>query len=199
MSGGVSRTPSSTAALVSLLAVLLSGAGTAAATTGVEVEGVTFAPAVETRGQRLLLHNAGLLRYRLVIKAYVAALYLGEGVEPSAALGDVAKRLEAEYFWALDGEDFGPVTEEGMRRNVDAATLAALRPRLEQFAALFVDVRPGDRYALTYLPDVGTEVSLNGRPLGTVPGADFAAALFAIWLGPQPLDEPLKQALLARR
>ena len=199
MKGVVSRRPPSIAALASLLAALLCGAGGAAATTGVEIEGVTFAPVVERRDQRLLLHNAGLLRYRLVIKAYVAALYLGEGVEPAAALGDVPKRLEAEYFWALSGEDFGPATEEGMRRNVDAATLAALRPRLEQFAALFVDVRPGDRYALTYLPDVGTEVSLNSRPLGTIAGADFAAALFAIWLGPQPLDEPLKQALLARR
>jgi hypothetical protein len=195
----VSRRPTCIAALASLLAALLCGAGGAAATTGVEIEGVTFAPVVEQRDQRLLLHNAGLLRYRLVIKAYVAALYLGEGVEPAAALGDVPKRLEAEYFWALSGKDFGPVTEAGMRRNVDAATLESLRSRLEQFAALFVDVRPGDRYALTYLPDVGTEVSLNGRPLGTVAGADFAAALFAIWLGPQPLDERLKQALLARR
>lgn len=173
--------------------------GRAAAVTGVEVEGVDFAPVVTAGEQRLLLNNAGLLRYRVVIKAYVAALYLGEGVAPAAALGDVPKRLEAEYFWALEGRDFGPATEEGMRRNVDAATLERLRPRLEQFAKLFVDVQPGDRYALTYLPGRGTEVSHNGRPLGTVPGADFAAALFSIWLGPQPLDERLKQALLARR
>lgn len=164
-----------------------------------ETEGVSFAPAVEAGGRQLALHNVGLLRYRLVIKAYVAALYLGEGVAPEEALADVPKRLEAEYFWALDGRDFGPATREGMRRNVDAATLSALEPRLERFAALFVDVRPGDRYALTYLPGVGTELSLNGRPLGTIPGADFAAALFAIWLGPDPLDGDLKRSLLARR
>jgi hypothetical protein len=185
--------------LLVLMALPVGSGGRAAARTGIEVEGVTFAPAVSSGGQRLQLHNAGLLRYRLIIKADVAALYLGEGVEPGAALSDVPKRLEAEYFWALKGSDFGPVTEEGMRRNVAAATLAALRPRLEQFSRLFVDVQPSDRYALTYVPGVGTEVSLNGRPLGTVAGADFAAALFAIWLGPQPLDERLKQTLLARR
>lgn len=185
--------------LLSLLTLLALGGGRAVAKTGIDVEGVTFAPEVHSGAQRLLLNNVGLLRYRVIIKAYVAALYLGEGVEPGAALSDVPKRLEAEYFWALKGSDFGPVTEEGMRRNVDAATLAALRPRLEQFSRLFVDVQPGDRYALTYLPGVGTEVSMNGRPLGTVAGADFAAALFAIWLGPQPLDERLKQSLLARR
>lgn len=87
----------------------------------------------------------------------------------------------------------------GMRRNVDATTLDGLRTRQAQFAALFVDVRPGDRYALTCLPGGGTEPSLNGHALGTIPGADFAAALFAIWLGAQPLDGDLKRALLAAR
>jgi hypothetical protein len=163
------------------------------------VEGVRFAPTVQAGDQTLLLHNAGLLRYRVVIKTYVAALYLGEGIGPAQALSDVPKRLEAEYFWALDGEDFGPVTLEGIGRNVDPATLERLRPRIEAFGRLFVDVEPGDRYALTYLPGRGTEVSLNGKPLGTVEGADFANALFAVWLGPAPLDESLKASLLASR
>lgn len=185
---------------IAIVALCLAWTAAARERGPIEVEGVRFDPVVEAGGARLLLHNAGLLRYRVVIKAYVAALYLGEGVSPADAVaGDVPKRLEAEYFWALDGDDFGPVTREGMRRNVDAATLAALEPRLARFAALFVDVEPGDRYALTYLPGRGTEVTLNGRPLGTIEGADFAAALFAIWLGPHPLDERLKTALLAGR
>jgi hypothetical protein len=56
-------------------------------------------------------------------------------------------------------------------------------------------VKPGDRYALTYVPGVGTELALNGTTLGTVEGADFAAAVFAIWLGPQAIDESLKTQL----
>jgi hypothetical protein len=184
-------------AIASALALCLAGAASAAREA--VVEGVRFAPRLQVGETSLLLHNAGLLRYRVVIKAYVAALYLGEGVPPSAALGDVPKRLEAEYFWALDGEDFGPVTLEGIARNVDAATLERLRPRIERFGALFEDVKPGDRYALTYLPGRGTEVTLNGRPLGTIEGADFANALFAVWLGAAPLDEDLKTALLASR
>lgn len=179
-----------------LAATLAALVGPAAAK---EVEGVRFAGEHQAGDQRLVLHNVGLLRYKILIKAYVAALYLGEGVAPEAVLTDVPKRLEAEYFWRIDGEDFGPVTRIGMARNVDAATLAGLRPRLDRFAALFQDVTPGDRYALTYLPGVGTEVSFNGVAKGTIEGADFAAALFAIWLGPQPLDGDLKAALLARR
>jgi hypothetical protein len=60
-------------------------------------------------------------------------------------------------------------------------------------------VEPGDRYSLTYVPGVGTELARNGEPLGVVPGAEFSSALFAIWLGDEALDEPLREQLLARR
>jgi hypothetical protein len=32
-----------------------------------------------------------------------------------------------------------------------------------------------------------------------IEGADFSSALFAIWLGEQPLDESLRRQLLASR
>ena len=56
-------------------------------------------------------------------------------------------------------------------------------------------MKPGDRYALTYIPGVGTELALNGKPKGVIEG-DFAAAYFAIWLGAKPLDASLKAQLL---
>jgi hypothetical protein len=57
-------------------------------------------------------------------------------------------------------------------------------------------VEPGDRYALTYIPGMGTELSLNGEAKGTIQGADFAAAIFSIWLGTKPIDKGLKRQLL---
>ena len=60
-------------------------------------------------------------------------------------------------------------------------------------------MNPGDRYSLTYIPGKGTTLSLNGVPKGTVDGADFAAALFSIWLGPNPIDSNFKQALLGKK
>jgi hypothetical protein len=62
--------------------------------------------------------------------------------------------------------------------------------------ALYRDVKPGDRCSLTYLPGVGTWLTLNGQILGTVAGAEFAAAYFAIWFGQQPMDASLKRKLL---
>ena len=77
--------------------------------------------------------------------------------------------------------------------------LERLRGRLERLNAAYRDVKPGDRYALTYLPGRGTELSLNGSPLTVIEGADFAAAYFGIWLGRRPIDEKLKRELLKGR
>ena len=71
------------------------------------------------------------------------------------------------------------------------------RPSLDRINALYRDVKPGDRYSLTYLPGRGTELALNGEPLGLIAGSDFASAYFSIWLGPKPLDAALKAQLLS--
>jgi len=147
----------------------------------------------------LPLHNAALLRYLKVIKAYVAALYLPEGVTPDLVLSDVPKRLELSYFVSIKGPDFGKGAEPTLERNQTPAELARLRSRIDRINAVYRDVKPGDRYALTYLPGRGTELALNGAPLVVIEGADFAAAYFGIWLGREPIDEKLKRGLLRER
>ncbi len=163
---------------------------------GLVVEGVSFQRTLSAGNTPLQLSNAALLRYRIVFKAYVAGLYLAPGISPERALEEVPRRLEIEYFWAIKGDDFREVTFQGIERNVEPAAYEALIPRIERFNAFYRDVEPGDRYAITYLPGRGTELSLNGEPLGSVEGADFSAALFGIWLGEDPLDRKLKDRLL---
>ncbi|MGD2184488.1 MAG: chalcone isomerase family protein [Desulfobacterales bacterium] len=83
-----------------------------------------------------------------------------------------------------------------MSENVDPQTYERLRPRIEYHNSLYQDVQPGDRYSLTYIPGRGTELALNGESKGVVEGADFAAALFSIWLGPRPISGTFKKELL---
>ena len=161
-----------------------------------EIEGVTFADRYQAGETTLVLNGVGLLRYRIFIKAYVAALYLGEGVRLEAVLSDVPKRLELEYFWAIPGPDFGKAAEEILADNFSPDVITPLRSRLDRLSALYQDVKPGDRYALTYLPGVGMELAFNGTLKGTIEGADFAAAYFAIWLGNKPIDASMKAQLL---
>ncbi len=163
-----------------------------------DIEGVRFADEVRAGTVAMRLHDVGLLRYRYVIKAYVAALYLGDGARANDVLADVPKRLEIEYFYTIKADGFANATNEGIAANVSTDTVAKLRARIDKLNTLYRDVKPGDRYALTYVPGVGTELALNGSPLGTIEGADFGAAVFAIWLGPKALDASLKTQLLGR-
>lgn len=168
-----------------------------------EIEGVRFSETLTVGDTQLRLHGTGLLRYRVLIKGYVAALYLagsfGEGVTPTTVLADAPRRLEIEYFWAIPAEGFAEATVEGIARHTDRETFERLRERIDRLNSTYEDVEPGDRYALTYLPGVGTELARNGRRLGVIEGADFSSALFAIWLGERAVDDSLRRQLLARR
>ena len=161
-----------------------------------EIEGINFDGRYTTADTALELRGTGLLRVMVFAKIYVAAFYLPEDYPSKLALSDVPKRLEVQYLRSIAGKDFGPATNQKVSENVDPQTFERLQPRLEYHNSLYQDVQPGDRYALTYIPGKGTELTLNGVPKGTIEGADFAAALFSIWLGPKPISESLKKDLL---
>jgi hypothetical protein len=161
------------------------------------VAGVEFADHYEWNGVPLRLNGVGVLRFKLFFKGYAAALYLGSGVDPDQSLEDVPRRLEIEYMWSIPADAFARVTIEQISKNVDAPTLSRLRSSIDRFNELYANVDPGDRYSLTYVPGVGTELALNGRARGLIEGAEFSSALFAIWLGRDPVDKPLRQQLLA--
>lgn len=160
------------------------------------VENVTFADSTTIGGKAVPLRNAALLRYLKVIKAYVAALYLPEGVRAEDVLSDVPKRLEISYLVSIKGPDFHKGAAPVMERNQSPAELSRLKGRIDRINAAYKDVTPGDRYSLTYLPGRGTELALNGTPLIVIEGADFASAYFGIWLGRKPIDDRLKRDLL---
>lgn len=163
---------------------------------GAEIEGVQFDNAYEDEGTRLKIHGTGLFRYLGVVKAYVGALYLPEGTSVEDVLSDIPKRLEVEYFHALKGEDFGVTTNKIIAKNTNSQTLKSIREQIDFHNSLYENVDPGDRYSLTYIPGKGTTLALNGKTKGTIEGADFASALFSMWLGKFPMSKPFKQQLL---
>ena len=161
-----------------------------------EVNGINFDDQYPAGDTVLKIRGVGLLRVMALAKVYVSALYLPEDCASKMVLSDVPKRLEVEYMRSIDGSDFGRVTNKKISENVDAQTYERLRPRIEYHNSLYRDVQPGDRYSLTYIPGKGTELALNGESQGVIKGADFAAAVFSIWLGPKPISESLKKDLL---
>jgi hypothetical protein len=181
-----------------LLAALLASGPAAAAPPPVLVGPVAFDAAVEVGGTPLRLAGAGLFRWKWVVKVYAAALYAPPGQAPPDPMADAPRRLELAYLVRIRRADFGRAADELLARNLPAEALAPLRARLDRLHAAYVDVQPGDRYTLTYLPGLGTELAHNGRPLVTVEGVDFARAYFGIWLGADPIDAGLRDQLLGR-
>ena len=161
------------------------------------IEEIRFNETYVAEDNKLRLTGVGLLRY-WGFKAYVGAFYLEEGVSYDNFMSDTAKRIELEYFRSIKGKDFGPATNKSIAKNVDSKTFNRLRPQIEFHNSLYQDVQPGDRYSLTYVPGRGTELALNGQPKGIIEGAEFAAAVFSIWLGPKPMNETFKKQLLGR-
>jgi hypothetical protein len=162
----------------------------------VEIEGVRFSETVWAGDAELVIRGWGLLRYRVFFRAYVGAFYLPP--EAETRIGQ-PRRLELSYFHAIKADDFAKATRAKIADNVSTKTLSELASRIERFNALYRDVRPGDRYALTYTPGRGTELSLNDVPLGLIEGDDFAEAVFAIWLGQNPIDLDFKADLLGEK
>lgn len=165
----------------------------------VAVDGVEFVRTLQARGTDFTLAGAGLHRYRIVFRGYAAALYLGTGATSGRVFDDIPKRLEIEYYHAIPAADFIDATHEGIERNVAPAVRDRIAARAKRLFAIYRSVRPGDRYAFTYVPGRGSSLELNGEELGVFDGLDFANAFLSIWVGANPADQVLKRALLGRK
>ena len=144
----------------------------------------------------LALRGQGILTYALFFDVYRAGLYMPVGTPSDQVLQDVAKRLEIHYNYDISAQDIVSAAQDILARNWPPEILASEKDKLDLINRTYVDVGPGDSYALTYLPGRGTELSLNGKEQVVIPGAQFGALIFSIWLGKEPLDAGLKDALL---
>lgn len=164
-----------------------------------EIKGVRFAEQHIVDQTELTLTGVAALKWALLFDVYAAAFYLPEGVAGQDWTEEVPKRLELSYFRNFKAEDFSNSSDKLLRKSLSAVVYQALEERLQQFYKLFLDIKPGDRYSLTYRLGTGTELRLNGKLLGVAPGSHFAVAYFGIWIGPQPINKTFRDRLLAGR
>lgn len=162
------------------------------------IDGTGFANTIEMKKNRLHLKGAALLRYLLFIDAYAGALYLPKGVEGSQALDDIMKQLELEYRVAISADDFAKATLQKIQESTSSDVFKRLLPKIKSLNRLYRNVVPGDRYALAYIPGEGTHLIYNTISLGTIEGAEFATALFGIWIGDNPIDKNFRDKLLGK-
>jgi len=168
----------------------------AAAAEARQIGGVNLPDSAAVAGKTIKL-NGGGVRTKAIFKVYVAGLYLETPSRDAAAVvsSDQVKRVQLSLLRALDKGKITEAISEGFEKN-SKAQMGALRARLDRFNAMIPDLEKGDAIVLTYVPGKGTQVSAKGADKGTIEGKDFADALFAVWLGGNPVQEDLKKAML---
>lgn len=181
-----------------LLALVSFGAGAA-----VEVAGVKFEDRAKLGSAELALNGAGL-RTRFFIKVYAMALYVTEKKTAADAVIALpgAKRIHIVTLRELTAQQFVDALVEGMQKNLSEAEFGALKPQVEEFksAMLAIKVAPEKAVVLIdYQPDSGTQLIFNGQAQGkAITGEAFHRALLRVWLGTQPAQDDLKDALVGK-
>ena len=167
-----------------------------------EVEGVSLEERIRVDGQELQL-NGMALRTRFIFKVYVAGLYLpAKTTTAQAAIESKgAKRIILVMMRDADAQQFVDSIQAGMRANNSEAQIAAVKTQLDELTAMIRAVgqsKKGARVVLDYAPsDGGTTLFVDGIAQGKpLAGEAFYPALLRIWLGEDPVQTDLKEALL---
>lgn len=189
--------------LLSKLVLALACVAASGAMAEMNVSGVKYEDSTDVRGTKLQLNGAGI-RYKAVFKVYTAGLYLTKKAstpeEVLAAPG--AKRMNIVMLREIDSGELGKLFSRGMEDNMDKAAFSKLIPGVMRMSQIFSDYKklnPGDNFAIDWVPGTGTIITVMGKPQGEpFKEPEFFNALLRIWLGPNPADWKLKDALLGK-
>lgn len=180
--------------------VLLTAVLFSAVTEARQLGDVTLPDKVTLDGSdvELQLNGAGY-RTKFVFKVYIGALY----TESRVASRDEAQALKGPkrilMHMVHDEVDRKKITDgwnDGFEENNTDEQLEKLQARIDTFNSFFPDLKKGDVLLYDFIPATGTRVTINGEEKGIIDGADFYAALLDIWLGDEPADDDLKEAML---
>lgn len=165
------------------------------------IEDVELAEQVTARdGTELRLHGAGV-REKFLFDIHVGALYLPTtGQDAATILGrDQPARVEMHFLIRKAGaRRMANAWRDGFAANNDPEVLGLIEDRIERFVRMFPTARKGDVFVMEYVPGKGTQMRVNGRPLGTIDGEVFFHALLGVFLGPNPGDPDLKRGMLGK-
>ncbi len=163
-----------------------------------EVAGVKV-PEQATLANTVLKLNGAGIRSKFFFKIYVGALYLPQktkNAETAISMNGPKRILMHFLYKEVEKEKLIEGWVDGFKDNHTSEQFDALKTKLEAFNALFVMVKRGDRIELDYLPETGTRVRINDQMKGSIPGKGFYSALLRVWLGEEPADSGLKEAML---
>jgi hypothetical protein len=139
----------------------------------------------------------------LKVKVYAVGLYVADTALAGPLKGKTGPDLYRELVWG----DFQKEIHLRLVRDVSASQMQeAIREALEnadkartdQFVSYFGDIKTGEEYVLRWTAGGTLETIAKGTPRPPIADKNFAGAVFGIWLGEQPVQQDIKQDLIAR-
>jgi len=160
-------------------------------------KGVTMEDSIEIEGQNLVL-NGMALRKKIIFKVYIAGLYLPQKETNAEKIlkQDEARHLIMHFVRSVGPKKINNAWFDGLKANTPNYS-PELKKQFDTLASYMEKVKDGDQIIFTYIPNKGTTIKVKGNEKGTIEGKEFADAIFACWIGPEPgPGEGFKKALL---
>lgn len=183
---------------VTAIAMLVFVMGSVMDLSAQSMAGVTLPGSVQAAGRTLVLNGMGL-RTKMMVKVYVAGLYLEQKSSDANAIvkAEERKRLVMHFIRDVSQKQMADAFRESFEKNTpDLAT--KLKPDVDKLMNALTDVKSGQEMAFTYVPGAGTTMSIAGQDKLTIAGPEFGQMMFSVWLGPKPPNENLKKGLIGQ-
>jgi len=165
-----------------------------------QLDDVIMPDSVTVDGTDTILQLNGMgYRTKFVFDIYVGGLYTESRVESRDAVQALKGPKRVVMHMVYDEVERKKITDgwiDGFEENNSDEQLKKLLARLKTFNSYFPDLKKNDVLLFDYIPATGTRVTINGVIKGVIEGADFYSALLDVWLGEEPADDDLKDAML---
>ena len=167
-----------------------------------EVAGINIPETISLSDQstKLVLNGAGI-RTKFIFDIYIGSLYLEKKAHTPEEIYKLhgEKRISMHFLYSeVEKEKLVKGWNEGFENNLSEKELEKFKSQINQFNKMFITVKKGDVVNLNFTPTTGTQVVINSKVKGLVEGDDFFVALLKIWLGDEPADSDLKEAMLGK-
>ncbi len=159
---------------------------------------VNFPDQATVGGKAVVLNGLGLRTATMLkVKVYVIGLYLeSKSSDPRAIIeSSENKRIAMHFVHDVTAEKLRGGWTDGFEDNT--GDVAGIKDEIAKFNASMRDVKSGDSIVLDFSGDK-VDVLINDARIDSVSGKTFQQAVLAIWLGPKPPNEALKQGILGR-
>ncbi len=175
---------------------LVSVSLTAKDTAGVNLEEVTRLSVGSTE----LILNGTAVRKEAQHAIYVGGLYLKE---QKSTFDEIIKDKNSKRFLfycntaEISSEKLINAWEQGFAINYSDAEIREMAPMIHEFNKVWQSgLMVGDEVWVDYIPEKGTQISINGKLVSEISGNKFYTAFLKTWLGPHPFNAKMRSSLL---